>query len=55
MKDGNEATAKVADALDSLGINYLLAGSYSSAHKWTAEHGARELLDETRASIPPID
>lgn len=24
-------------------------------HKWTAEHGTRELLDEIRASIPPID
>jgi len=24
-------------------------------HRWTAEHGTRELLDEIRASIPPID
>jgi len=24
-------------------------------HKWTARHGTRELLDEIRASIPPID
>ncbi len=30
MKDGNEATARVVDAFDSLGINYLLADSYSS-------------------------
>jgi hypothetical protein len=24
-------------------------------HRWTEEHGTRELLDEIRASIPPID
>jgi len=24
-------------------------------HRWTAEHGTRKLLDEIRASIPPID
>jgi hypothetical protein len=24
-------------------------------HKWTAEHGTRALLDEIRATIPPID
>lgn len=24
-------------------------------HRWTAEHGTRQLLDEIRASIPPID
>ncbi len=24
-------------------------------HRWTAEHGTRELLDEIRASIPPLD
>tara|TARA_B100000700_G_C14605893_1_gene651330 strand:- start:60 stop:629 length:570 start_codon:yes stop_codon:yes gene_type:complete len=30
MKDGNEAAARVVDAFDKLGINYLLAGSYSS-------------------------
>ena len=24
-------------------------------HRWTAEHGTRALLDEIRASIPPID
>ncbi|MCB1225394.1 MAG: hypothetical protein KDK99_06250 [Verrucomicrobiales bacterium] len=24
-------------------------------HLWTAEHGTRKLLDEIRASIPPID
>lgn len=30
MKDGNEAAARVVDAFEKLGINYLLAGSYSS-------------------------
>jgi hypothetical protein len=24
-------------------------------HRWTEEHGTRELLDEIRSSIPPID
>ena len=24
-------------------------------HRWAAEHGTRELLDEIRASIPPLD
>ncbi len=24
-------------------------------HRWTAEHGTREKLDEIRASIPPLD
>lgn len=24
-------------------------------HRWTAEHGTRALLDEIRASIPPLD
>jgi len=24
-------------------------------HRWTAEHGTRQLLDEIRASIPPLD
>ena len=30
MKDGNEAAARVVDAFKELGIDYLLAGSYSS-------------------------
>lgn len=30
MKDGNEAAARVIDALNELGVDHLLAGSYSS-------------------------
>ena len=30
MKNGNEAAARVIEALDELGIEYLLAGSFSS-------------------------
>jgi hypothetical protein len=30
MKNGNEVTARMVDALDKLGVEYLLAGSFSS-------------------------
>jgi hypothetical protein len=30
MRDGNEATARVVDALERLGMEYFLAGSFSS-------------------------
>ena len=47
-KDANDVRDVIAvqgdDALD-----------WGYIHHWTAEHGTRELLDEIRASIPPID
>lgn len=30
MKNGNEATARIVEALEKLGVDYLLAGSFSS-------------------------
>lgn len=32
MTDGSEVAARVVDALESMGINYFLAGSHSSNH-----------------------
>jgi hypothetical protein len=47
-KDGTDVRDVIAvqgdDALD-----------WEYIHHWTAEHKTRELLDEIRASIPPID
>jgi len=47
MKNGNEVAARMVDALDKLGVDYI--------HHWCAQHGTRALLDEIRASIPPLD
>ena len=30
MKNGNEVAARMVDALDKLGVEYLLAGSFAS-------------------------
>lgn len=46
-KDGFEATRETVLALSATGVDYI--------HRWTAEHGTRGLLDEIRASIPPLD
>ncbi len=44
-EDVRDVTAVQGDA--ALDWNYI--------HRWTAEHGTRTLLDQIRASIPPID
>jgi len=47
-KDGN-------DIRDVIAVQGDEAFDWDYIHQWTAEHGTRELLDEIRASIPPID
>jgi len=68
-KDGFEATRETVVALDKRGVDYIDeddvrdviavqgdgALDWAYIHRWTAEHGTRELLDEIRASIPPLD
>lgn len=47
-KDGDD----IKDILGVLGDDAL---DWDYIHRWTAEHGTRALLDEIRASIPPLD
>lgn len=47
-KDGN-------DVRDVIAVQGDEALDWDYIHWWTAEHGTRELLDEIRASIPPIN
>lgn len=47
-KDANDISAVIAVQGDD-------AFDWDYIHRWTAEHGTRTLLDEIRASIPPID
>lgn len=47
-KDAND----VRDVIGVLGDDAL---DWDYIHRWTAEHGTRQLLDEIRASVPPID
>ena len=44
MRDGYQATRRAIEALD-----------WDYIHHWCHLHGTRALLDEIRASIPPID
>ena len=55
-----QATVAMIDALEAVGIPYMLVGSLSSnvygiVHGWCDSHGTRDLLDEIRNSIPTID
>lgn len=43
------------DIRDVLAVQGDDAFDWEYIHRWTAEHGTRELLDEIRASIPPLD
>lgn len=43
------------DVRDILAVQGDDALDWAYIHHWTAEHKTRELLDEIRASIPPID
>lgn len=47
-KDGDD----IKDILGVLGDDAL---DWDYIHRWTAEHGTGALLDEIRASIPPLD
>jgi hypothetical protein len=47
-KDGDD----IKDIIGVLGDDAL---DWDYIHRWTAEHGTRALLDEIRASIPPLD
>ena len=47
-KDGDD----IKDIIGVLGDDAL---DWEYIHRWTAEHGTRALLDEIRASIPPLD
>jgi len=47
-KDGDD----IKDILGVLGDDAL---DWDYIHRWTAEHGTRALLNEIRASIPPLD
>jgi len=47
-KDGDD----IRDVIAVLGDDAL---DWDYIHRWTADHGTRALLDEIRASIPPID
>ncbi len=43
------------DVRDILAVQGDDALDWDYIHQWTAEHKPRKLLDEIRASIPPID
>ncbi|MCB1062983.1 MAG: hypothetical protein KDN20_08695 [Verrucomicrobiae bacterium] len=43
------------DVRDVIAVQGDDAFDWDYIHQWTAQHGTRELLDEIRASIPPID
>ncbi len=43
------------DIRDVLAVQGDEAFDWDYIHRWTAEHGTRELLDEIRASIPNLD
>lgn len=44
-----------ADVRDVIAVQGDAALDWDYIHRWTAEHGTRDLLDEIRDSIPPID
>jgi hypothetical protein len=44
-----------SDVRDVIAVQGDEALDWDYIHGWTAEHGTRELLDEIRASIPPLD
>jgi hypothetical protein len=48
----NKDIDDIANVLAVLGDEAL---DWDYIHRWTAEHGTREKLDEIRASIPPLD
>ncbi len=50
-KRGKDAI-DIRDVISVLGDDAL---DWDYIHRWTAEHGTRALLDEIRASIPPLD
>lgn len=43
------------DTRDVIAVQGDEALDWDYIHRWTAQHGTRELLDEIRDSIPPID
>ena len=43
------------DVRDVIAVQGDDAFDWNYIHRWTGEHGTRDLLDEIRASIPPID
>lgn len=56
MAYGIPRSTKDADDLrDVIAVQGDEALDWDYIHRWTAEHGTRELLDEIRASIPPLD
>lgn len=52
MRSGNKDAEDIANVLAVQGDD---AFDWNYIHRWTAEHGTREKLDEIRASIPPLD
>ena len=62
---GEEATVAMIDALNLAGVPYMAVVhdvitvqanqiDWDYVYHWCNVHGTRELLDEIRASIPPI-
>lgn len=43
------------DVRDVIAVQGDAALDWDYIHEWCARHGTRELLDEIRASIPPLD
>ena len=43
------------DVRDVIAVQGDAALDWDYIHRWAAEHGTRTLLDQIRASIPPID